>query len=136
MAKTRPPSNRKSSSKARRSAAPENRKRTGGAQRDANGRFTKGKSGNPGGRPKAERTVIELARQYTEEAIQGLLAIARQGESEASRVAAWRELLDRAWGKPSQTIDADLNVFDYRAAQERLIAELERREKRKGHEAD
>lgn len=103
MAKSRPPSKRKVGAGARHSAAPQNRKGTG--NRDANGRFTKGNRANPGGRPKAERTVIELARQHTQEAIQGLLAIAREGESEASRVAAWRELLDRAWGKPRQALE-------------------------------
>ena len=37
-------------------AEPENRKETGG-NRDKTGRFTKGKSGNPGGRPKKPEVI-------------------------------------------------------------------------------
>ena len=33
------------------------------------------------------------------EAAQGLLEIARNGKRDADRIAAWKELLDRGWGK-------------------------------------
>lgn len=96
---------KKSSKKAGQNAAPQNRKGAGGGNRGPDGRFKKGNRANPGGRPKADKTVIDLARKHTREAIAGLLAIAREGESEASRVAAWREILDRAWGKPRQAVE-------------------------------
>ena len=40
--------------------------------RSANGQFPKGQSGNPGGRPRDEQKVAELARSYTREAIETL----------------------------------------------------------------
>lgn len=68
--------------------------------------FTKGQSGNPGGRPKALRDVQELARKATPAAIKTLTTIA-QGEKfpAAARVSAATALLDRAWGKPCQPVD-------------------------------
>ncbi|MFB0490201.1 hypothetical protein ABIE45_002787 [Methylobacterium sp. OAE515] len=69
--------------------------------------FQPGQSGNPGGRPKASAKVRELAREYTEQALQVLVQIATEGESEAARVAAANAILDRAYGKPTQPIDGD-----------------------------
>ena len=43
--------------------------------RDSTGRFQKGYSGNAGGRPKDEHKVAELARSYTTEAIDTLVAL-------------------------------------------------------------
>jgi hypothetical protein len=65
--------------------------------------FKKGKSGNPGGRPKEVAEVKALAREHTVEAVQGLVAIARDDKQPAAaRVAAWCKILDRGWGKPGQ----------------------------------
>ncbi|MEG9529622.1 MAG: DUF5681 domain-containing protein [Hyphomicrobiales bacterium] len=69
--------------------------------------FQPGQSGNPGGRPKASAKVRDLAREYTEQALQVLVQIAIEGESEAARVAAANAILDRGYGKPSQPIDGD-----------------------------
>jgi hypothetical protein len=70
------------------------------------GKFVKGQSGNPGGRPKELTDVKALAREYTAESITGLAAIARDVEQSGSaRVAAWATILDRAWGKPQQQLD-------------------------------
>ena len=41
--------------------------------RDNSGKFIAGHSGNPGGRPKDEHRVAELARSYTLEAVQTLV---------------------------------------------------------------
>jgi hypothetical protein len=70
-----------------------------------NGRFQKGQSGNPGGRPRVAKTVQELARRHTILAIKTLADICRKGEREASRVAAAATLLDRGYGRPPQAID-------------------------------
>ena len=70
--------------------------------------FEKGKSGNPGGRPKADVRVRELAQAQTESAIAGLVRVLEGAESPAAaRVSAAVALLDRGWGKPVQTIAGD-----------------------------
>jgi len=65
--------------------------------------FEKGKSGNPGGRPKAEGEVKELARAYTVESIEKLAEWMRSDNAKAS-VSAATALLDRGWGRPAQAI--------------------------------
>ena len=68
--------------------------------RSANGQFAKGQSGNPGGRPRDEQKVAELARSYTREAIETLAELMRSGNDERVRGTAAQALLDRGWGKP------------------------------------
>ena len=68
--------------------------------RGLNGRFAKGQSGNPGGRPRDEQKVAELARSYTREAIETLVELMRRGNDERVRGTAAQALLDRGWGKP------------------------------------
>ena len=67
--------------------------------RSANGQFPKGFSGNPGGRPRDEQKVAELARSYTTEAIETLVELMRSGNDERVRGTAAQALLDRGWGK-------------------------------------
>ena len=75
-----------------------------------NGRFQKGKSGNPGGRPKASHSIQELARKHAPEAIKTLAAIAKKG-TPGARVSAAIALLDRAYGKPPQFNTGDTATF-------------------------
>ena len=63
------------------------------------GQFAPGQSGNPGGRPKDEYNVGELARSYTLEAIETLVDLMRHGKDERVRGTAAQALLDRGWGK-------------------------------------
>lgn len=59
----------------------------------------------PGTLNKVTATLKEYAAPYTAEAIDGLVALARSGETPAAtRVAAWREVLDRGAGRPSQSV--------------------------------
>jgi HEAT repeat protein len=60
--------------------------------------FQPGQSGNPAGRPKG---IEALAREHTPAAIAALVDALR---SPKERVPAAVALLDRGWGKPSQTI--------------------------------
>ncbi len=67
-------------------------------------RFKPGRSGNPGGRPKALAEVQALAAEHTPEAIERLAQLMRTGP-EAVAVRAAEALLDRAWGHPSQPVE-------------------------------
>ena len=90
-------------------------------------KFAKGVSGNPGGRPKAQGDLREIARRHTAEAVQVLVQIMGDDTAAPSaRVSAASALLDRAWGRPSQEILATIspNVTEFDAAFSVSIAEL------------
>jgi len=53
---------------------------------------------------KATADVKALARKYTDAAIKELARLSTKAESEAARVAAIKELLDRAYGKSPQAV--------------------------------
>ena len=69
--------------------------------------FAPGRSGNPGGRPKREGLIRELAQAATKTVFLRLLEIATKGEDERSVVLACNAILDRGWGKPAQTVELD-----------------------------
>lgn len=49
----------------------------------------------------------ELAKTYTEEALETLVDVAKNARSEAARVSAANALLDRAYGKPAIYQESD-----------------------------
>jgi hypothetical protein len=73
--------------------------------------FERGKSGNPGGRPRVISEVRDLARVYAPAAIKELGRLALKARSESARIAAARELLDRGYGKATEIL-ADEEASD------------------------
>lgn len=80
------------------------RRNAGLAQAGVPTRFRPGQSGNPAGRPKG---IEALAREYTPRALE---ALALALDDPATRVPAAVALLDRGWGRPKQTVAADLTL--------------------------
>lgn len=56
---------------------------------------------------KATADIRAAAQEYSVEALQVLVNVARVGDSEAARVSAANAILDRAHGKPSQAVELD-----------------------------
>ena len=70
----------------------------------ARGGFREG-AGRPAGStnkssPEQSQRLSELAKTYTQEALQTLVDVAKHGRTDAARVSAACALLDRAFGKP------------------------------------
>jgi hypothetical protein len=91
--------------------------------------FKKGQSGNPSGLPKnppsperrleeqARRevyrevsNVVVEARRYAGLAVDTLVAIAKNGQTDNSRLSAATELLNRGYGRPAQSLDLHLSA--------------------------
>jgi hypothetical protein len=93
------------------------------------GGFKKGKSGNPGGRPRALASVMQEARRHTWEALRVLLKLMRTAESESVKLNAAEAILSRGWGKPIQAFQVDGRFLTKKLAElsSAEIAELEER---------
>ena len=72
------------------------------------GGFQRGRSGNPGGRPKLPADIREA---FKAKAPQALEVLTRCLQSEDDRIAmmAAQAILDRGYGRPTQSIDANIN---------------------------
>lgn len=53
---------------------------------------------------KATAEIREIAREYTAVAIKALADVVQNSESDAARVSAANAILDRAYGRPSQSV--------------------------------
>lgn len=75
--------------------------------------FSKGQSGNPGGRPKKtdeERTLEAMCKQRTPEALATILSIMDSSDQDRAKLAAAQYILDRGWGKAKESIEHSGNV--------------------------
>lgn len=79
--------------------------------------FEKGQSGNPGGRPKSKE-LRALCKEYTERAVNRLGELLDYNKSPMVQLTAARELLDRAWGRPVQA--SEVQIEDGRTPAERM----------------
>ena len=82
--------------------------------RDKSGKFVKGQSGNPsgkgGGRPKMPEELKEAFRELTPAAVQALSEIINSSASKPmERIKAAEVILDRGWGKPTQSMEIETN---------------------------
>ena len=99
--------------------------------------FKPGVSGNPDGRPKrpetieARRVVADVkaaARELTPVAMDTLeKAMTDKKAPWAAKITAAIAVLDRGWGKPEQTVSANVSVFDQMTDDEQktMLAALE-----------
>src|SRR5277367_1630959 len=72
-----------------------------------NGKFAPGVSGNPGGVSEVRREMQELARLHSVEAIESAVKLMRTAKSDMVRLAAISLILDRAWGRPKQSVEVE-----------------------------
>ena len=76
--------------------------------------FQKGKSGNPGGRPRIPNEVKELAQQHGPEAFSRIVEL-MQSEDQRLALAACTEVLNRAYGRPGVAVgevDPDAPIIE------------------------
>jgi hypothetical protein len=82
--------------------------------------FVKGQSGNPGGKAKVlvdGRTLTDLARDHTEQAVTALVNVLDDPEATHSAiVGAATALLDRGWGRPRQDVGIEMKSDETVAA--------------------
>ena len=86
-----------------------------GAERDSNGRFKPGYSGNPDGRIKGDAEVRKILKEHSAYAARRLVELL---EDENSRVVFLdvQEILNRTEGKPRESVQMDISGgFDVRA---------------------
>ena len=79
------------------------------------GRFQKGQSGNPSGRPKIPDDIKEAFKAHLPEAI-AVLGRALKGKDERLRVMAAVHIAERVLGKPQQNVNAKVEGVDLSAA--------------------
>ena len=78
------------------------------ASRADKGRFAPGVSGNPGGRPTLPAEIKEMFQAKGPEALKVLTRCLQSGDDRIAMMAA-QAILDRGYGRPTQSIDANIN---------------------------
>ena len=65
------------------------------------------KKGTPN---KATAEIRALAQKYTMAALKGLVDIAKNSDSDAAKVSAWKEILDRGHGRSLQSVAMNVDM--------------------------
>jgi hypothetical protein len=78
------------------------------ANRTGRGCFKKGETGNPGGRPKLPADIREAFKARAPEALE-VLTRCLQSDDERIAIMAAQAIFDRGYGKPTQSINANIN---------------------------
>ena len=68
--------------------------------------FTKGQSGNPGGRPRATAELRDLAQTAGLDAFRRVVELTRHEDPKIA-LEAVKIVLDRGYGRPAQPVDGD-----------------------------
>jgi hypothetical protein len=77
------------------------------SRRTPNGRFQTGESGNPAGRPKLPADIREAFKARAPEALEVLTRCLASDDDRIAIMAA-QAILDRGYGKPTQSINANI----------------------------
>jgi hypothetical protein len=91
------------------------------------GGYSQGMSGNPGGRPKSQSRVQLWFLKYAYEVGEILVGIARNAKatkSDAIRLQACREILDRGVGRAQQSLDLAVDLSVNKRLDEMSVDEL------------
>lgn len=93
--------------------------------------FQPGTTGNKGGRPKKteeERTLEQMCKDKTPDALGTILYIMQDGEQERARLAAAQYIIDRGWGRAKESVELSGTVNLSIADQIRQAHEARKRE--------
>ena len=63
----------------------------------------------------------ELAREYTNDALETLVEVMKSGQSDSARIAAATAILDRGYGRPTKTTSLEVNA-PFAPTEIRLVA--------------
>lgn len=87
--------------------------------------FKPGESGNPSGRPKVPKELVAICRDISPEVVQFWVTTMRNAEEKAAdRLRASENIMERAYGKAAQNINA--NVNDQRTIDTSTLTEQQR----------